>query len=463
MPDTPSSAPGGAPHRFTFLVVLLGQTLSTFGSSLTGFALGVWVYQTTGSVTRFALISFCTLLPGIALAPIAGAFVDRWNRRWTMILADFGAGLTTLAIALLLWAHHLEIWHIYLLMALNSACNAPQSLASTASGPLLVPRRQLGRANGLIQLGLAAAEVGAPLVAGILLSLVPLQSIIVVDFLTAILASGSLLFLRIPQPERTAETTAARRPLLTAVGFGWAYIRARPGLFALMLFFTALNFSRGAVLVLITPLVLSFASAKVLGTVSAIAAMGMVTGGVLYSAWGGPKRQIHAIFGAVLVYSIMLLLGGLRPNATLIAVTAFLLLSTGPVINGGGQAIWHAKVPPAYQGRVESMRRLLAWSSLPLASLVAGPLTDSFFEPLLAQGGPLAGTVGRFIGVGPGRGIGFFFSLLGVGTLVMLTCAWLYPRLRRLEVELPDAVLAPGTPGEPAAVPASLSQEPSPS
>jgi len=453
-------------RRLAFLAVVIGQSLSTFGSSLTGFALGVWVYQTTGSVTRFALISFCTLLPGIVLAPIAGAFVDRWDRRWTMILADLGSGLATLAIALLLFAHRLELWHIYVLMALNSTCNAPQTLAATASVPLLVSRRQLGRANGLMQLVGAAAEVGAPLVAGVLLGLVAVQSIIVVDFVTAILASASLLFVRIPQPERAPAPAAAveRRPSLFAeAASGWRFIRERRGLLALMFFFTGLNFSRGAVLVLITPLVLSFASAKVLGTVSAIAAMGMVAGGVVYSVWGGPRRQMYGILSAVLLYSVMLCLGGLQPNATLIAITAFFLMSTGPVINGGSLVIWHAKVPPELQGRVQAMRRLLSWSTIPLASLVAGPLTDYFFEPLLRQGGPLAGSVGRWIGVGPGRGIGFFFSLLGLGTLVLLACGWAYPRLRRLDDELPDLMTKPAPAPEAEPAPEGLLEEPSPS
>jgi MFS family permease len=457
------------PGRLTFPIVLIGQSLSTFGSSLTGFALGVWVYQSTGSVTRFALISFFTLLPGIALAPIAGAFVDRWDRRWTMILSDFGAGLTTLAIALLLAAHRLEIWHIYVLMALNSAFNAPQTLAYSAAVPLLVPRKQLGRANGLIQLGGAAAEIGAPLAAGILLSVVSLRSIIMVDFLTAILAAASLLPLRIPEPAPSSSSgrTAERSSLLTDAAFGWSYIRARPGLFALMFFFTALNFSRGAVLVLITPLVLAFASAKVLGGVAAIAGGGMVAGGIFFSIWGGPRRQMYGIYVAVLVYSVMLFLGGLKPNATLIAITAFFLMSTGPTINSGGQAIWHAKVPAELQGRVQAMRRLLSWSTLPLASLLAGPLTDHVFEPLLARGGPLAGSVGRLIGVGPGRGIGFFFSLLGLSTFLFLILAWFYPRLRHLEDELPDALLpmAPTAPIPPATpeMPLPLLEEPSPS
>lgn len=75
----------------SFLVIWFGQLVSLTGSGLTGFALGVWVYQRTGSVTQFALISLFTALPGIVFSPLAGALVDRWDRRWAMILSDAGA------------------------------------------------------------------------------------------------------------------------------------------------------------------------------------------------------------------------------------------------------------------------------------------------------------------------------------------------------------------------------------
>ena len=109
-----------------FFLIWFGQLISLTGSGLTGFALGVWVYQQTGSVTQFALISLLTSLPGIIFSPIAGALVDRWDRRMAMILSDTGASVCTLSIALLLWAGRLEVWHIYIAMAISSTFSAFQ-------------------------------------------------------------------------------------------------------------------------------------------------------------------------------------------------------------------------------------------------------------------------------------------------------------------------------------------------
>ncbi|MEB3147557.1 MAG: MFS transporter, partial [Sphaerospermopsis sp.] len=76
----------------TFILVWLGQVASLTGSGLTNFALGVWVYQDTGSVTQFALISLFATIPRVIISPVAGAVVDRTERRWVMIIADSGAG-----------------------------------------------------------------------------------------------------------------------------------------------------------------------------------------------------------------------------------------------------------------------------------------------------------------------------------------------------------------------------------
>jgi DHA3 family macrolide efflux protein-like MFS transporter len=439
-----ASAP---PIGSKFLRFVVSQTTSMFGTSLTGFALGVWVYQTTGSVTRFALIAFCTMLPGILLSPIAGALVDRWDRRWTMAVSDLGSGLCSLLIAILLWQGALQIWHIYVLMALSSTLGAPQMLAFNASIPLLVPQRQLSRANGIFQLGSAAAEVGAPAVAGVLVAWAGVQAALLIDFLTCIIAIGLLLSVRIPRLERPPAAEGAegaggkKRSILAEAAEGWTCIRANRGLLALMLMFTFLNLSRGSVTVLATPLVLAFSSPEVLGRVLSIGACGMVVGGVLMTVWGGPRRRMLGIFTAMFVYGIMIFLGGLRPNVMLITVSCFLLLSTGPFINGLGQALWHVKVPPGLQGRVTAMRRLFSWSALPVAYLVSGPLSDRLFEPSMARGGALAETAGRLFGTGPGRGIGLFMGIQGLCTLALLLACWLYRPLRNLDEETPDADL----------------------
>ncbi len=132
-------------------------------------------------------------------------------------------------------------------------------------------------------------------------------------------------------------------------------------------------------------------------------------------------------------------MAGWRPSATLFAVAYSLSLFTLPIMNGSSQAIWQRKVVPDIQGRVFSIRKMLAFSSLPIAQFLAGPLAEAVFEPALMAGGPLAGSVGAIIGVGPGRGMGLMFVLAGLLLIIKTMIGIAYPRLRRLEAELPDA------------------------
>src|SRR6476661_5342709 len=279
-----------------FMLIWLGQLISLIGSGLTGFALGVWVYQRTGSVTQFALISLSTTLPFIAISPLAGVLVDRWNRRWLMILSDFGAALSTLAIALLLTTGRLETWHIYLATAVSSTFSAFQWPAYTATTTLLVPKQHLGRASGMTQMGQALAQLISPVLAGILLGIIQLQGIILLDFATFLFALVSLLLVRFPNAKTTPAREAGKGSLLHSAAYGWTYITARPGLLGLLIFFSASNFLVGVVEVLTTPLVLSFASPAVLGTILSIGGTGMLVGSLVISTWGGPQRHINNVF-----------------------------------------------------------------------------------------------------------------------------------------------------------------------
>lgn len=438
----------------TFLVVWTGQVVSMLGSSLSGFALSVWVYQRTGSATKFALIAFVTMLPGILLSPVAGALVDRWDRRWAMILADTGSGCTTLVLALLLWEGRLELWHIYLLLAVSSSFNAFQFPAFSAATTLLVPERHLGRASGMTQMGSGIAEIVAPALAGALVVTLGPQGVLFIDVATFLFAVTTLLIVRIPRPAPSIEGAAARGSLLSEAASGWTFIRRRPGLLALLLLFATTHVSLGMMQVLVTPMILAFTSADVLGRVLSGAALGMLAGSLLMTVWGGPRRRVLGILGFLLLQGAVLMVGGLRPSATLIAVSGFVFLFCTPMIIGSSQAIWQSKVPPDLQGRVFAVRRMIAWSTLPLAYLVAGPLADRVFEPLLAEGGPLAASVGAWIGVGKGRGIALLFFVLGLFVLLVVAAASRYRRLRQLESELPDVLPGRGLPAAPEELPA---------
>lgn len=423
-----------------FLVVWLGQLVSLVGSSLTGFALGVWVYQRTGSVTQFAFIAFCNILPGVLLSPLAGALVDRWSHRRTMLLSDTGAVLSTLAIAALLLGGQLEVWHIYVMTAISSALSAFQGPAYIAATTLLVPKQHLGRASGMIQMGRAMGLLVAPVLGALLLTSVQLQGVILLDLASFLFALITLLSVRFPKTRAMAAGEARRGSLLHEIAYGWSYVVSHPGILSLILFFAAANLLGCILEVLVTPLVLSFASTVALGTILSTGGMGMLAGSLMMSLWGGPRRRVNGMFGFMLLCGLWMLIAGLDTSVLLVAVSAFLVFFCLPIIDGCSQVILQNKVAPEVQGRVFALSSALGAASLPLAYGVSGPLADHVFEPLMAVDGPLATSLGQFIGVGPGRGIGLMFIVVGMLTLVLTLVASRYPRLRLIEDELPDAL-----------------------
>jgi MFS family permease len=423
-----------------FTIIWCGQLVSIVGFGLTSFALGLWVYQRTGSVTQFALIAVFAMLPRIALSPLAGAIVDRWDRRRVMILSDTGAGLSTLVVALLLFVGRLEIWHIYLAAGASAACGAFQWPAYAAVIPLLVSRKNLGRANGMVQLGQAISEMLAPVLAGVLILTIQIQGVLLIDLATFLLAIVTLLMVRVPRPGTTTVGKASKESLLREATYGWTYIAARRGLLGLVIFFAIVNFLWGMVGALITPMILGFTSADVLGIIISIAGGGMLVGSLVMSLWGSPKRRIDGVLRFELLSGLCFLLIGLRPLAWPIAIGVFGAHLTIAIIQGSNQAIWQSKVPPDIQGRVFATQQMISRSAAPLAYLVAGPLADNLFRPLLAFDGPLAANIGQIIGVGPGRGIGLLFIVMGILKGAVTLGGYLYPRIRLVEDELPDVI-----------------------
>ncbi|HWN40765.1 MAG TPA: MFS transporter, partial [Thermoanaerobaculia bacterium] len=266
------------------------------------------------------------------------------------------------------------------------------------------------------------------------------------------LAVLSLLLVRIPAPPPSAAGRAAQGSILRQAAYGWSYIVRHPGLVGLLTFFALVNLLLGFVIVLVTPLVLSFSSAAELGVVLSAGSFGGLLGGLTMGAWGGPKQRIHGILGFSPFLGLGLLIMGLSPSVPLIAAGLFLFHFVVPIVNGSNQAIWQSKVEPDVQGRVFAMRRLLTQFTTPISFLLAGPLADYVFEPMLAPGGALSGSVGRWIGVGTGRGVGLLFIIMGGTLLISAASGYVFPRLRLLEKEIPDAV--PATPPAPAPAPA---------
>ena len=433
----------------TFTVIWLGQLVSSLGSGLTGFALPVWVYQETGSAEAFGLLFFAATVPTVLLSPVAGALVDRWDRRSVLLWSDALSALMTLAIAALLYTGTFEIWHLVVISGLGSAVGTFQMPAFTASVGMLVPPRHFARASGMMQTSQAVTGILTPLVAGVLVTVIGLWGILAIDVASFLVAVGTLATVRIPNPPPSPEP---RRGLLREAHDGWAFVRARPGMLYLLIYFPIINLGQGMVNPLFSPMMLSFANPAQLGAVVSISSVGMLLGSLALSAWGGPARKVRGLVIGQILCAFFLIGVGLRPSLVWVTVAMFLRLLVSPVSGACSQAIWLGKTPQHMMGRVFAIRRMLALSTMPLAALACGPLADRVFNPLLMPGGALEHSVGRVLGVGPGRGIALLFVVVGAFVIVATVLLCLSPRVRRLEDEIPDAV--PARPAAPGAAPA---------
>lgn len=422
-----------------FLVTWLGQVVSLVGSGLTSFALGVWVFERTGSPTLFAFIGLFAILPKVIFSPFAGALVDRFDRRKIMILADAGAGLSTLFIAGLLFTDRLELWQIYLAAAVSSFFGTFQWPAYTATVTQLIPKKQLGRANGMNQFGRAAAEIFAPLLAGILVLTIQLEGVILIDVATFIFAMITLLMVRFPRLKITP-TQNKFTTFKADLSFGWKYILARKGLLNLLFFQATVNFIWGMVGALIVPMILGFTTSDKLGFIITIAGIGMLTGSLLMTAWGGPKRRIIGMLFFELLSGVCFMLMGLKPEIWLIAIGAFGAHITIAIVFGSNQALWQTKVEPENQGRVFAAQQMFASVAAPLAYLLAGPMAEKIFEPWMVSGSTLSQNLNMLLGSGSGRGIGLMFVLMGLAKIIVSGIGYLDPRVRYIEDELPDAL-----------------------
>ncbi|MBN1536113.1 MAG: MFS transporter [Anaerolineales bacterium] len=312
--------------------------------------------------------------------------------------------------------------------------------AYSASISQLVSKEKLGKVGGMVQIGYAISSLVTPVAAGAVMVSVGLPGIIIIDFVTYLFAVGALSLIRFPKVVITEEVNASRKALLGEIIIGWRYLTARSGLMGLLILFASINLFAGMVNVLILPFLLDLTSTEMAGLISSLMGLGMLLGTLTMSVWGGPKRRIHGAVGFSAVNGFFIMLLGLNPSLMLVGFAAFCSIFVNPIIGGSSQALWQSKVAHEIQGRVFSLRRVIAGSTVPIAFLLAGWLENNVFGPLMETGGLLASTVGKVIGVGPGRGAGLLFILIGLFMILIASGGYLDPRVRKVEVELPDAI-----------------------
>ncbi|MEU3059565.1 amino acid adenylation domain-containing protein [Streptomyces subrutilus] len=438
-PETARTARRRRPVQPTmgrFLAIATGQQLSMIGSALTEFALPIWIYLQTGSLFQLGLLAAFGLVPGIVVAPLAGAIVDRGDRRRVMLGGDIAAGLTQGALLVLYLSDSLEIWHCYVMISLLSASLAFQRVAWGSAVPQLVPKRFLGRANGVVQMALGLAQFLVPLIAVGILHVIGLGGILVFDVVSYLIATGVTLAVRFPDV-----MAATRRESVGAeIRAGFQRALGSRHFRAMLFWFAALNIFLSPLFLLVTPLVLSFSSTASAGWVSTAAGLGAVLGGLTLLVWGGPRRmRLRGVLFATLGLAAACVVTGLRPSVAVVAAGAFGMTYGLALLNGIYATVVQTKVPMRFHGRVIAVNTMVAWSTLPIGFALVAPAGPELLQPLMDEGGALASTVGALIGTGDGRGIGLLYLVFGLAMAVLVLISFCIPVLARFDRDVPDA------------------------
>jgi MFS transporter, DHA3 family, macrolide efflux protein len=424
-----------------FSIVFVGQLISVIATQMTGFALTLWIYGKTSSATALGLAQVFFIVPFLIISPIAGAMVDRYNRKLMMMVSDIGAGVAVTAVLILNASGTMQLWHLYTMNAAIGLVNAFQWPAYSAAITTMVSKEQYGRANGMMSLIDAGPGVIAPILGAALIGIIKLSGVLLIDVVTYGIAILSLALVFVPQPPRSAEGEKAKSNLWKESLFGFKYIFARPGLLGLLSIFLVGNLFSGIAGTLFAPEILARTgnNSTMMGTVQSTAAMAAVAGGLIMSAWGGFKRRINGVVWGWFFSSLfgMMLFGFGRGLAVWIP-TAMFMTVFGALINGSSQAIWQAKVEPDVQGRVFSSRRLIAWITQPISPIIAGTLADYVLEPAMKTPSTLSKIFGPLFGTGPGAGMGLLISICGAGAVLTAIIGYAIPVIRNVEDSVPD-------------------------
>lgn len=417
-----------------FYAVWTAQFVAILGNGLTGFALGLWALEHTGTVSAYTGIAFLVSMPMLLLAPFIGVLVDRFDRRNIMLTAELGQILYLISMSLLYWQELLNIWVVLPFVAISSVCSACYTPALQASVSLMVNEKHLGRASGMLQLSGSVAMLIAPVAAAFLMSSIGFGGILTINIFAVLTGIIILLTIRIPRPANSKEEKERPHFFKDAL-FGFKYIWLRSAMLKVVLFLSAVTVVTAMFQILVVPMVLGFTDKKELGLVMSFAGVGTLLGALGMAVTGGLKQKINGAFIGALGVVVGVLIAAIFPHWIAVSSGVLITLFSMSIAGASTQAIWFKKVEPEVQGRVFASVGLIRGIAGPFSFLLAGPLSDYLFGPLMMPQGILANSVGIFIGVGEGRGIAFLFILSAICLMLILMASFLSRSVRSIEMD----------------------------
>ncbi|MBQ6637200.1 MAG: MFS transporter [Lachnospiraceae bacterium] len=402
-----------------FYILWSTQSLSQLGSSITAFALTLWLYEKTGSALGTAALRICTYAPYVIMSIFAGALTDKFDKKKTMLVCDLLAALCTVAVFILYKTDTLSVWHLYLINAVSGLLNTVQQPASEVAYTLIVPKEYYQKTGGLQSLSRSLVTIGNPVIASAFYGFAGLDAAIAVDLITFATAFVSLaLFVKIP---KISSEEGKKESILELAKEGVRYLIKNPLILYVILFMSGVNFIASAFDAVLPAYILPNPRGGniILGIVTSCSGIAMVAGSLLATFMPKPKDRVKVIY-LTMLFSLgtenFLLAFSRYPY--LWCIGQFLGWIFVPVMSTNQNVIMKNTIPARLQGRVYACRNTLQFFTIPIGLIFGGFMVDEVCEPLMSG----SGIILRFLfGTGKGSGAAFMLFILGVlGTLMCL-------------------------------------------
>lgn len=410
----------------TFIILWLTQTLSSLGSSMTGFALVIWLYNDSGSALTTALLTVCSYAPYVIVSIFAGAISDKWNKKAVMLVCDSFAALTTVCVLILFKTGSLEVWHLYILNALNGLMNSVQSPASDVATTLLTPEKHYQKTSAMRYFSNSLVSILTPVLAAAIVSFAGLDAVIAFDLATfAVAFTVFLFFIKIPEAPQNEN---GKETLIRSAKSGVSYLGRNKGILCMILFLSAINFIASIYNAALPALILSKGNEAALGAVSSSAGIATLIGSVIATFFPKPKSRSKTICACLIVSmsteNFLLAFGNNTIAWCIGAVLGWLFI---PLMSANYDVIFRSTVPKEMLGRVYSVRNTLQFFSIPVGYFLGGFLVDKVFEPFMA--GTKNALLLNIFGTEKGSGAAFLFFVIGIAGVIV--CA-VFSRIKAL-------------------------------
>lgn len=408
--------------------LLTTQAVSIIGTRMTGIALGIWVFQKTGHATDLLLIPFFAEMPQLLFGHYLGVLIDRFKRKWVLVLSDFGQALGTWGLILLILSGWFQIWHLYVIVFFQGIFSAMQTPAADATVTFLTDETNRARVNGVKEMLFPTASIVAPVIAGIVYVNFGIQGVVAIDLLSFLAGSLVVIFMKFPDIPLAVENT-----INEGMKVGVNYLLKTKALLGLIAYVAVVNFLLNGPLELVIPYILSITGSEmILSAMMAIMSGAAFLGGLIVTIFGLPKNKNKLMLLMMVLTGISMLAFGISRQSIGLSLFLILCVVPLPILNAIFRTVLQDTVPGPLQGRVFSIAYQVAYGLAPISFLVVGPVVDHIFEPALQNGN--LGWITSIFGDSVGSGMGFMLGIAGL--LIVFTTFIYYFKARKHKYEI---------------------------